>query len=123
FVHNNNGSGSGGVTLYNVIAYISSEVAGATSIALAADPYGQSPVSNNTIQQALTIATPTIAPSIGNFSSPYSADVTNPPADAISLGNITAGYCVALWIQRTATNSTAVNNDGCTILISGDSPA
>jgi len=112
FVHNNHAT----LTLLNAIAYISAEVQGATTIAIAADSIAPSPIGQSSVQAA-TIANDTTPPNNLTFTSPTTRGA------AISLGNIPAGYCKAFWIRRSAGNTTAVNNDGVTIRVEGDTAA
>jgi hypothetical protein len=54
---------------------------------------------------------------VGTFSSPTTKGT------GLALGDIAAGSCRAIWIKRTAANSAALNNDGVTIRIEGDTAA
>ena len=110
FVHNSNSAN----TLQNAVVWLSAEVGGGTSIAIAVDNIAASAIGAATAQAA-TIANETTAPSgVGAFSSPTTAGA------GISLGNIPAGSCRAIWIRRTAANTAAVSNDGVTISVTGD---
>lgn len=64
--------------------------------------------------QAATIANETSVPSGVLFTTPLTK------ADGLSLGNLAAGKCRALWIRRTPLNLSARNTDGFTIASSGD---
>lgn len=112
FVHNSHAT----LTMLNTIAYIAAEVAGATTIALAADQIAPSPI-GQTAAQASTIPTDVTAPVGMTFTSPTT------PETAVALGNIPAGYCKAIWIKRAAGNTTAVNSDGFSLQISSDTAA
>jgi hypothetical protein len=110
FVHNNNGANA----LQNAVVYLSAEVAGGASIAVAADSTAASALGAATAQ-ALTIANETTAPAGPlTFSSPTTAGA------GVSLGTIPAGSVKAFWIRRTAANSAALSADGVTIAITGD---
>lgn len=110
FIHNNHGS----LTYQNAVAYLSAEVSGGASIAIAVDSVAASAVGNASAQ-ALEVTDETTAPSGPlSFSSPTTAGT------GLSLGNIAAGSCKAIWIRRTAANSAAKDNDGVTIAVSGD---
>lgn len=110
FVHNNHGS----LTYQNAVVYLSSEVSGGASIAVAVDSVAASAV-DNASAQALEVTNETTAPAGPlSFSSPTTAGT------GLSLGNIAAGSCKAVWVRRTAANSSAKDNDGVTIAISGD---
>jgi hypothetical protein len=109
FVHNNNT----GLVYQSVVAYISAEVSGGANIAIGADPFASTTV-GSTPAQAVTIANETTAPTGVSFTSPVTKST------GISLGDINAGFCKAIWVRRTATNSSAKSNDGATITVSGD---
>jgi hypothetical protein len=110
FVHNSNANNA----LQNAVAYLSAEVAGGASIAIAADNIAPSALASASAQAA-AIANETTAPTgVGAFSSPTTA------AAGIALGNIGAGQVKAIWIRRTAANSAALSNDGVTIAVTGD---
>ncbi len=112
FVHNNHGS----LTLQNAVAYISSQVSGGAVAAIAVDSVASSAVGASSAQ-ALEVATENDAPAALSFSAPTTRGT------GLSLGNIAAGSVKAIWIRRTASNSIAVDNDGLTIVISGDTQA
>jgi hypothetical protein len=113
FIHNSNANNA----LQNAVAWISGEVGGGTSIAIAVDNIAASAIGSSSAQAA-EIANETTAPSgVGAFSSPTTQGT------GIALGSIPAGQCRAIWIRRTAANSAAVNNDGVTISVGGDSGA
>ncbi len=109
FIHNNNAAND----YQSVVAYLSAEVAGGANIAIGVDTTAASAIGSATAQ-ALTIASTTTAPAGVTFSSPTTAGT------GISVGTIPVGYCKAIWVRRTATNSAALSNDGVTIAVSGD---
>lgn len=110
FVHNSNAANA----LQNAVVYLSAEVAGGASIAIAIDNIAASVIASGSAQAA-AIANETTAPSgVGAFSSPTTAGT------GLSLGNIPTGQCRAFWVRRTAANSAALSNDGVTIAVSGD---
>lgn len=107
FVRNNHGS----LTMQNTVIYLASETAGGTNIAVAIDNIAASAIGSASAQAA-QIASETTTPSgVGSFSSPTTAGT------GLSIGNITAGQCRAVWVRRTATNS-ASQADGVTLEIS-----
>lgn len=113
FVHNNHGS----LTASNVGVYLSAEVAGGASVALAIDNIAASAIGGASAQAAL-IASETTAPSgVGSFSSPTTSGT------ALSIGTLTAGQCRAFWVKRTAANSAAIDADGFTLGLTFDTPA
>lgn len=110
FVYNANTANA----LQNAVVYISAEVAGGASIALAPDTTAASALASASAQ-AGTIATETTAPTtVGAFSSPTTA------AAGLSLGTIPAGSVKAVWVRRTASNSAALSGDGFTLAVTGD---
>jgi hypothetical protein len=113
FVHNAHGS----LAYQNAVVYISAETAGGASVALATDNIAASAIGSASAQAAL-IASETSAPSgVSAFSSPTTAGT------GLSLGTINAGFCKAVWVKRTAANSAALDSDGFTLGVSGDTAA
>lgn len=112
FVHNSNGANA----LQNAVVYLSSEVAGGASIAVAADSTAASALGSASAQ-ALTGTTET-APGAGVTGLTYSSPTT--AAAGVSLGSIPAGSVKAFWVRRTAANSAALSGDGVTLAVSGD---
>lgn len=110
FIHNSNTANS----YQNAVVYLSAEVAGGASIAIAVDNIAASAIGSASAQAA-QIATETTAPTgVGTFSSPTTVGT------GLSLGTIPSGQTRAIWIRRTAANSAALSNDGVTIAVSGD---
>ena len=112
FVHNNHGS----LTYIGPVIYISAEVAGGVSTAIAVDSTAASAVGSASAQ-ALTIANKNTAPAAISFSSPTTK------ATGLALSDIVAGNVKAYWVRRTAANTAAVNNDGGTVTVAGDTTA
>lgn len=113
FIHNSHAT----QTITNVGVYISAEVAGGASIALAVDNIAASAVNASTVQ-ATTLATENSTPTgVGAFSSPTTQGT------ALSLGSLAAGQVKGVVVRRTAANSAAVDNDGFTLGVVFDSPA
>lgn len=113
FVHNAHAT----LTYIGAVVYLSSEVAGGTSVAIAVDNIAASAIGSASAQAAL-IASETTAPTgVGSFSSPTTAGT------GLSLGDIPAGQCRAFWVRRTAANTSAVDADGVTFGIAGDTAA
>jgi len=113
FVHNAHAS----LTLQGAVVYIYSEVASGTSVALAVDSVAASAI-GAAGAQALEVADESTAPTALTF---YTSCISL--ATALSLGNIAAGYCKAIWVRRTAANTAAVAADGCVIRVSGGTAA
>lgn len=100
----------------NAVVYLSSEVAGGASTALAADTTAVTAVGSASAQ-LVTIANSTTAPAGASFSAPTTA------ATGISLNGATGipvGNVKGFWVRRTASNSAALSGDGVTIAASGD---
>ena len=114
FIHNAHAT----LTLRSAVAWLSAEVAGGASAAIAIDDIAASAIEASAAQ-ADEIADESTAPGagVGAFSSPTTKGT------GLALGDIAAGYCRAIWIKRTAANSAALNNDGVTIRIEGDTAA
>lgn len=113
FVYNANGANA----YQSVAAWLSAEVAGGASIALAADSTAASAV-GSAGAQALQIASRTTAPAGPlTFSSPTTF------ASGVALGTIGTGQVKGLWVRRTLANTAALNADGMTISVQGDTAA
>jgi hypothetical protein len=113
FVLNNHAT----LTAQNTVVYVSSEVAGGASIALATDNIAAS-AKTSASAQAAQIASETTAPTgVSAFSTPTTA------ATGLSLGNLTPGQVRAVWVKRTAANSAALDADGFTLGIACDTAA
>ena len=105
------------LTLENPRIYISGQVAGGADAAIALDGTG---VVSSTLAtaQAERVANENTAPT-GEVFSTTAVDY----ASGLAPANIPAGSGIAVWIRRTATNSAAINNDGATVAIAGDTAA
>jgi hypothetical protein len=113
FVHNNHGT----LSLQNAVVWISSQVSGGANAAIATDNIGVTNVGSSSAQAAV-IGTKNTAPTgVSSFSAPTTK------SGGLALGTIGPGQTAAIWIQRTATNSAALNNDGLTIRVEGDTAA
>lgn len=114
FIHNSHGT----LNLENAGIYISSQVAGGTSLDIAVDNIVASAIGSSSAQ-AFTAANTTTSPggAAGAFSAPSSSGT------ALALGTINAGFCKAVWVRRTAANTVAVDSDGGTFVVFGDTAA
>lgn len=113
FVHNNHAT----LTLQNAVVWMSAETSGGANVAIAVDNIAAS-AKGSASAQADQIATETTAPTgAGAFSSPTTK------ATGLALGNLAAGQVRAVWVRRTATNSAALDNDGFTLAVAGDTAA
>ena len=106
------------LTWQSVVAWLSAEVSGGANAAIAIDDLAASPIGQASAQ-ADVIADESTAPGagVGAFSSPTTK------ATGLSVGNIAAGSCRAIWVKRTAANSAALDSDGVTIRCEGDTGA
>lgn len=113
FVLNNHAT----LTMQNAVVYLSAEVGGGASVALAVDNIAAS-AKGSASAQAAQIANETTAPTgVGAFSSPTTV------ATGLALGNITPGQVRGVWVRRTAANSAALDADGVTIGVGCDTAA
>lgn len=112
FIHNNHAT----LTWIGVKVWLSSEVAGGASAAIALDGLGVKDF-NSASAQAERIANETSAPAGETFSAPTTKSA------GLSVGDVPPGDCFAVWVRRTAANSVALDNDGVTIRAEGDTQA
>lgn len=112
FVHNAHAT----LTLYSAVTWIAAEVAGGAVAAISVDTTPASAVGAAT-PQAKEIANEDTAPLDQSFTAPTTKST------GLALGDIGPGQVRAIWVRRTATNSAAVNNDGVTIRVEGDTAA
>lgn len=104
-------------TLITPVVWISSEVAGGASGAIGIDIFSAT-FSGYSGQQAVNVYSSELSPPTGVvFSAPTSK------TNGLSLGSLPPSSCRAVWVKRMATNSVAVNNDGITIRVEGDTTA
>ena len=115
FVHNSNAAN----TLENASVWLSGgDPAGGAIIAIAVDTTAASAIGSASAQ-ALEATTET-APGAPITGLTYS---TPTAAGSLSLGNIPAGQCKAVWVRRTANHSAAVSNETVTFAVTGDTGA
>ena len=106
------------LTHYSAVVWISAEEAGGAAIAIAVDDIAPS-AKGSSSAQADEIANESTAPGsgVGAFSSPTTKGA------GLALGDIGPGQVKAIWVRRTAANTSALNNDGATIRVEGDTAA
>ncbi|MCJ7828154.1 MAG: hypothetical protein MUP81_00240 [Dehalococcoidia bacterium] len=114
FVHNAHAT----LTWTTVVMWLSAEVGGGATIEIAVDDLPDSAIAE-TADQADTIADEDTAPGAGV--GVFTAPVTK--ATGIALGDIAPGYCRAIWVKRSAANTAALDADGVTIKVEGDTSA
>lgn len=98
------------------VVWTSAAVAGGATFDIGVDPAAATAIGSASAQAA-TIANELAAPAGVSFSAPTTSGT------GLSIGTLTAGQCRAVWIRRTAANTSAVNNDGVTLNITGDTTA
>lgn len=104
------------LTLTSAVVYLSAEVAGGTVVAIAVDNVG--PVAKGSASQGSSIATGTTAPTnVGAFSAPTTIGT------GLALGSLAPGQVRRVWVRRTAANNAAINGDGVTLAVTGDTAA
>lgn len=112
FILNNTASGN---SMLNTVAWLptASDVAGGATVAIGQDATAAS-VKNSSSLQAVKITAATNAPAgVSTWVTAVSSAPTSPSyTGGLQLGTIPAGFCKAIWVRRTATNSSPVNNDG-----------
>jgi hypothetical protein len=112
FIYNANASNA----LQNAVVWVSGDPAGGANVAIAVDSTAASALASASAQ-ALQIANKTTAPAALSFSTPTTA------GSGLSLGSIPSGQVKAVWIRRSLANSAAINNDGITVSVQGDTAA
>lgn len=109
FVHNTHAT----LTLVGAKLYLSTQVAGGTTINVGVDTTAISAVGSGSVQ-ALTIANETTAPAGVTFSNPTSTGT------ALTLGDLAPGQVKAFWARRVAAATAPQANDGVTFAVFGD---
>lgn len=113
FVHNSHGS----LTLQGTKVWLSAEVSGGANISIALDNVAASAIGSSSAQADLITNETTAPTAVGSFSAPTTKSA------GITVGDLAPGQCRAIWVKRTAANTSAVNNDGVTIRFEGDTGA
>jgi len=112
FVHNAHST----LTWQSVVCWLSAETGGGANAAIAVDGEAASAIGQSAAQ-ADEVANESTAPTGESFSSPTTKGT------GLSIGNLSAGYCRAVWVRRTAANSAALDNDSVTVRCEGDTAA
>lgn len=113
FVHNAHAT----LTWQGVKVWLSAEVEGGADITIAIDNEEDSPIGQAALQADDVADEDTAPDAVGAFSGPTTK------ATGLELGDIAPGYCRAIWVKRTTTNSAALDEDGVTIRCEGDTAA
>jgi hypothetical protein len=113
FVKNNHAT----LTALGTIIWLQNQVAGGTDVAIALDGTAKSDA-DASAAQAASVATEQDAPSgAGAFSAAATSGA------ALAIGDLAPDEVKAVWVRRTATNSSAVSNDGVTFQVECDTAA
>ncbi len=112
FVHNSHAS----LTLQAPVVWLSAEVAGGAVAAISVDTTAASAIGSSSAQ-AKEVTDESTAPATQTFTAPTSKGA------GLALGDIPAGQCKAIWVRRTAANTAALDNDGVTLRVEGDTSA
>lgn len=112
FIHNAHAT----LTLIDPKVWLSAEVAGGAVAAIGIDTTAASAIGDSSAQ-ALEVANESTAPVGVTFSAPTTKGA------GLSLGDLPAGQTRAVWMRRTAANTGAVNDDGATVRVEGDTGA
>ncbi len=103
------------LTLQSAVIWLSAEVAGGANGALGIGSAAIGDGATTGVEQ--TVANENTAPTGVTFSAPTTKGT------ALLIGNLGAGQAKSIWVRRTATNSAALNNDGLTWRVEGDTAA
>ena len=116
FVHNSNSSNA----LESAVVYLSGgDPAGGATVTIAVDDTAASAIGSSSAQ-AQTAASET-SPGSGVTSLSYSAPSS--AGSGLSLGDIPAGYCKAVWVKRVTSSVSAVSAETVPFAVSGDTGA
>lgn len=115
FIYNANTANA----LQNAVVFISSEVAGGTVVALAADTTPASALAATSAQALGSTSNSETAPGASVTALSFSTTATT-AATGVALGTIAPGQVKAFWVRRTATNSAAQTGDGMVFACTGD---
>lgn len=113
FVLNNHAT----LTFINATIYLSAEVGGGAAIALATDNIAISAKGSAAAQAAQIASEDTVPTGVSAFSSPTT------DATGLSLGSLAPGQVKAVWVRRTTANTVALDGDGVTLTVAGDTGA
>lgn len=112
FIHNDHAT----LTWEAVKVWLSAEVAGGASAAIALD--GTGVVAEDLVTaQAERVANENTAPTGETFSAPTTKGA------GLSVGDMGPGTCIAVWVRRTAANTSPLDLDGVTVRAEGDTAA
>jgi len=112
FIHNAHAT----LTLLSPVVWISAETAGGAVLAISVDTTAASAIGSASAQ-AKQVVDENTAPSSQTFSAPTTKGT------GLALSDIPAGQCKGVWVRRTAANTAALDNDGGTLRVEGDTAA
>ena len=104
------------LTLQSAVAWISAEVANGASVAIGLDPAGVVALDSASAQGA-EIVDESTAPAGVTFSTPTTKGT------GLAIGNMAPDTAQLIWIRRTAADTAALNDDGVTLRVEGDTAA
>ena len=114
FIHNAHAT----LTLLAPVVWLSAETAGGAVAALSIDTNPASAIgAPSSTVQAKTVVDENTAPATQTFSAPITK------ATGLALADLPAGQCRAVWVRRTAANTAAIDADGATLRVEGDTGA
>jgi len=108
-------NGHATLSLLGATVWLTAQIAGGALVDIGLDAAAVG--NGSTTGVAATIANETTAPAGVTFNAPATK------AGGLVIGDIAAGSAKAVWFRRTASNSAAIDNDGVTLNISGDTTA
>lgn len=105
------------LTATSITVYVSAEVSGGASVAIALDNIAASAKGSSSAQAAQIASETTTPTGVGAFSTPTTDGA------GLSIGSLAPGQVKAIWVRRTAANTGPVAADGFTLGVSFDTPA
>lgn len=119
FIHNNHAT----LSLQNAVVWITADVSGGANVGIGVDPAAATVIGSTPAQAAVSTDENSAPSPTVTFTNYASGSAVDTKARGLSVGTIAAGSCRAIWVRRTAANTAALNSDGCTIRIEGDTAA
>lgn len=117
------------LTLYNAVVYFPSQVAGGANCQLSVEVNIDTPevarvsLIDSTEPQAIALPNAVTVPtdSVNGWTTVFSSAAGS--GNAVTIGDIPPGQCAPIWIKRQAQNSAALDSDGFTLRVDGDTPS
>lgn len=123
FILNATASGN---SMLNTVVWLpsSADVAGGATVTIGLDPAAASTKTTSSVQAAVITASTNAPSGVTTWVSNTGTDPSSPSyTNGLQLGTIAPNQCRAIWVKRTATNSSPVNNDGFGLQVDFDSMA